>query len=326
MDVPTAIKHFSINHDPQWFSDIQHEFKADKDYDTESDTITKEVCTMEPVDLTLLMPGTFDPNNHLCEESYYDIEVGLFWYCWQAYTGPIISKHIVLKKTLEYLIGVVGDAISHTGDIEIKYRIITAADKLLTDEAGKMMNGQIGSYCSLIKKFIYEFRQSIKDNYGNILWLYRNNEGTISDVPQNSEDPKESLKIKRLLSLSFFENMLTWRDIEGELIIDIASQQFSKEYAKILFQIYRGNYTPQDLKINFLWDKHTIYYIIKRIIKSRSKLKLGYIIECNVIQIKGDPITYQPSRTGASKFTKANSDFKQLLDEWFDDEIYRKNR
>ncbi len=323
MDVPTAIKYFSINHDPQWFSDIQHEFKSDKDYNSESDTITKEVCIIEPVELDLLIPGTYDPVNPPCEDSYHDIEAGLFWYCWYADIGPITSKHIVLKQSLEHLIGVVDNAISHSSDIGIKSRIIIAANKLLIEAAAKMMGSQSDSYVLLIKQFIYQFRDRIKDKYANIFWQYGDDEIMAVDTKQNLQAPKQHLKKKPKLRKTFFENIFQWRNEERELIIDPLYIKFAEQYAEILYQIYHLRYEPQDLKINFTWKKEPIYYIIHSIAATKKGLTMEKIINYDAIRINGDKFKAGACRKGKLNYEKKKSLLKKYIDDCFEDELNR---
>jgi hypothetical protein len=222
--------------------------------------------------------------------------------------------------------GIVANAVSHSGDIETKYRVLIVTDKLLTGATAKMNETGGGLYNLLLKQFVYLFRTRVKTQYGNILWLHENNEITTGLVLQKAEAPQQQSEIKHILRKPFFEDLLTWLDLNRTPIIDPKCSRKIKEYATILHQVYHKTYASQELQINFTWSKESVYYLISKIAETRSALSMEYIIRCDVIRIKGDKFSSSACRKGKLNFEKKNQPLKKVIDENFAEETDRSKR
>lgn len=312
MNVPTAIIDFSRNHDYAWYLDIWNEFTADIDYDAVSGTIKKEICSKK-----------YDNEDLLIEEDYYDVEADIVWYCWNADTDPFNSKYLILKQSLNHLVAIVGDAISHSGNEEKKLIVINKTDQILREKVAEMTIKKPNSYREIINQFLNVYRNDISSKYGNIYWINNINDPIKDSILKNQYIPNHDLKKTKQLRKSFFESMLELYDEEHNPIIAREFFNLKERYTDILYQIYRGNYSSQDLSINFLWKMESVYYIINRIAQTKPGLTLTEIIKHGVIQANSKKLNYSACRKGASSFAKKNSNLKSIIDRFFSNELNR---
>ena len=92
---------------------------------------------------------------------------------------------------------------------------------------------------------------------------------------------------KRKLRKEFFSDMFNWHDENKQPIIDRADFNRSEEFAEMLYNIYSGKKNIDTVVVNFAWSKHSIYYLITKIVNTTANIKLKEIVDMNFIKIKG---------------------------------------
>ena len=127
--------------------------------------------------------------------------------------------------------------------------------------------------------------------------------------------PPEIL-LDKTLKLAFFEALITWTDTNGKHLIEVKGEKSDPKICEQLYALYREKPLKTAFKIDFVWEKNAVYYLLHWIASSNRTSKTESFVESPYFTINDEPIKYPNLRKGVNRFKGGNSKLKLLIDDY----------